>query len=152
MRAPSEYRSTTGEVATRLPGVTIGGTFPRIAGVADKMAFVRSFAHNNSGHVGGTHYVNTGYDNRNIDNGGVPARPSIGSIVRPRARQQPSHDRHAHLRGADPDSLAASTARRFSARPTARSIPTARRSRICRWRCPKSGSAIAACCWPVSIG
>ncbi len=81
MRAPREYRSTTGEVHTRLPGVTIGGTFPRIAGVADKMAFVRSFAHNNSGHVGGTHYVNTGYDNRNIDNGGVPARPSIGSIV-----------------------------------------------------------------------
>ena len=81
MRAPVEYRSTTGEVRTKLPGVTIGGTFPRIAGVADKMALVRSFAHNNSGHVGGTHFVNTGYDNRTIDNGGVPARPSIGSIV-----------------------------------------------------------------------
>ena len=81
MRAPVEYRSTTGEVKTRLPGVTIGGTFPKIAAVADKMAFVRSFAHNNSGHVGGTHFVNTGYDNRNIDNGGSPARPSIGSIV-----------------------------------------------------------------------
>ncbi len=76
-----EYRSTTGEVATRIPGVTIGGTFPRIASVANRMAFVRSFAHNNSGHVGGTHFVNTGYDNRNIDNGGAPARPSIGSIV-----------------------------------------------------------------------
>ena len=81
MGAPVEYRSTTGEVHTKLPGVTIGGTFPRIAGVADKMAFVRSFAHNNSGHVGGTHFVNTGYDNRTIDNGGAPARPSIGSIV-----------------------------------------------------------------------
>ncbi|MEX0676955.1 MAG: DUF1501 domain-containing protein [Pirellulales bacterium] len=81
MLAPVEYRSTTGEVATKLPGVTIGGTFPRLAGVADKMAFVRSFAHNNSGHVGGTHFVNTGYDNRTIDNGGAPARPSIGSIV-----------------------------------------------------------------------
>jgi uncharacterized protein (DUF1501 family) len=81
MQAPREYRSTTGEVKTTLPGVTIGGTFPKIARVADKMAFVRSFAHNNSGHVGGTHYLNTGYDNRNIDNGGAPARPSIGSIV-----------------------------------------------------------------------
>ena len=81
MGAPVEYRSTTGEVHTKLPGVTIGGTFPRIAGVADKMALVRSFAHNNSGHVGGTHFVNTGYDNRTIDNGGAPARPSIGSIV-----------------------------------------------------------------------
>ena len=46
MHAPREYRSTTGEVHTKLPGVTVGGTFPRIAGVADKMAFVRSFAHN----------------------------------------------------------------------------------------------------------
>jgi hypothetical protein len=81
MQAPREYRSTTGEVPTRIPGVTIGGTFPRIASVAHRMAIVRSFAHNNSGHVGGTHYVNTGYDNRNIDNGGAPARPSIGSIV-----------------------------------------------------------------------
>jgi Protein of unknown function (DUF1501) len=81
MRAPVEYRSTTGEVKTNLPGVTIGGTFPRIARVADKMAIIRSFAHNNSGHVGGTHFVNTGYDNRKIDNGGVPERPSIGSIV-----------------------------------------------------------------------
>ncbi len=81
MNAPVEYRSTTGQVATRIPGVTIGGTFPGIAKVAHRMAIVRSFAHNNSGHVGGTHYVNTGYDNRNIDNGGAPARPSIGSIV-----------------------------------------------------------------------
>ena len=81
MGAPVEYRSTTGEVATRLPGVTIGGTFPKIAAVADKMAIVRSFAHNNSGHVGGTHFVMTGHDNRTIDNSGTPTRPSIGSIL-----------------------------------------------------------------------
>jgi uncharacterized protein (DUF1501 family) len=81
MTAPSEYRSTTGEVATSLPGVTIGGTLPQIASVADKMAFVRSFAHTNSGHGGGTHYVMTGYDNRNVDNGGVPSRPGYGSIL-----------------------------------------------------------------------
>jgi hypothetical protein len=81
MGAPVEFRSVTGEVATRLPGVTLGGTFPKIASVADKMAFVRSFAHNNSGHVGGTHFVMTGYDNRTIDNSGTPTRPSIGSIV-----------------------------------------------------------------------
>lgn len=81
MTAPSEYRSTTGEVATPISGVTLGGTLPKIASVADKMAFVRSFAHTNSGHGGGTHYVMTGYDNRNIDNGGLPSRPSIGSII-----------------------------------------------------------------------
>ncbi len=81
MQAPVEYRSTTGEVATKLPGVTIGGTFPTIASVADKMAIVRSFAHNDSGHIGGTHFVMTGYDNRTVDNGGQPNRPSLGSIV-----------------------------------------------------------------------
>ncbi len=31
------------------------------------MAFVRSFAHTNSGHSGGTHYVMTGYDHRLAD-------------------------------------------------------------------------------------
>ncbi len=80
MTAPAEYRSVTGEVATSIPGVTLGGTFPKMAAVADKMSFVRSFAHTNSGHGGGTHFVMTGYDNRNIDNGGLPTRPSIGSI------------------------------------------------------------------------
>jgi len=81
MTAPAEYRSVTGELPTSLPGVTVGGTFPKIASVVDRMALVRSFAHTNSGHGGGTHYVMTGYDNRNIDNGGLPTRPSLGSIV-----------------------------------------------------------------------
>src|SRR5215469_17596706 len=81
LSAPAEYRSITGEVSTKLPGVTIGGTFPKLASVADKMVLVRSFAHTNSGHGGGTHFVMTGYDNRNIDNGGLPTRPSLGAIA-----------------------------------------------------------------------
>ncbi|MEZ6055751.1 MAG: DUF1501 domain-containing protein [Planctomycetaceae bacterium] len=81
MTAPSEYRSVTGEVKTVLPGVTLGGNFERMAQVADRMAFVRSFAHTNSGHSGGTHYVMTGYDNRLADNGAVANRPFLGSIV-----------------------------------------------------------------------
>jgi hypothetical protein len=81
MSAPSEYRSVTGEVTTNVPGITLGGTFPKCAKVADKMAFVRSFAHTNSGHGGGTHFVMTGYDNRLADNGGLATRPSIGSIL-----------------------------------------------------------------------
>ena len=81
MTAPSEYRSATGETVTNVPGVTIGGYFNETAQVADKMAFVRSFAHTNSGHGGGTHFVMTGYDNRTIDNGGLPSRPSLGSIA-----------------------------------------------------------------------
>lgn len=81
MTAPSEYRSVTGEVETVLPGVTLGGNFERMAAVADRMAFVRSFAHTNSGHSGGTHYVMTGYDNRLADNGAASDRPSLGSIL-----------------------------------------------------------------------
>lgn len=81
MTAPAEFRSVTGEVSTVLPGVTLGGNFSKIAQIADKMAFVRSFAHKNSGHGGGTHWVMTGYDNRNIDNGGLPSRPSLGAIA-----------------------------------------------------------------------
>jgi hypothetical protein len=81
MDAPAEYRSVTGEVATNLPGVTIGGTFPKIAQRSDKLALVRSFAHTNSGHGGGTHWVMTGYDYPPADQGLEPVRPSIGSIL-----------------------------------------------------------------------
>ena len=81
LTAPSDYRSVTGEQKTPLPGVTVGGTFPKIASVVDRMALVRSFTHRNSGHGGGTHWVMTGYNNKKVDNGGVPDRPSMGSIL-----------------------------------------------------------------------
>ncbi len=81
MDAPPEFRSTVGAVDTNVPGVQIGSVFPKMAATADKMAFVRSFAHNNSGHGGGTHWVMTGYDNRLVDNGGLPTRPSMGAIT-----------------------------------------------------------------------
>jgi hypothetical protein len=75
MTAPVEYRSITGEVKTPIPGVTIGGTFPKIAAVGDKMVFVRSFAHGNSSHGSATTWVMTGYDDRRL------IKPSLGSIV-----------------------------------------------------------------------
>lgn len=53
MTAPESIRSMTGETPTRIPGVTFGGTFPRLAAMADRLAIVRSFSHNNSGHDGG---------------------------------------------------------------------------------------------------
>jgi len=45
------------------------------------MAFVRSFAHRNSGHGGGTHWVMTGYDFPPADNGQAPIRPGLGSVL-----------------------------------------------------------------------
>src|SRR5262249_51028928 len=50
MSAPAEFRSVVGATPTNVPGIEIGGLFEKIAQVADKMAFVRSFAHRNSGH------------------------------------------------------------------------------------------------------
>jgi hypothetical protein len=75
MTAPVEYRSVTGEAKTPIPGVTIGGTFPKIAAVGDRMAFVRSFAHGNSSHGSATTWVMTGYDDR------TGLKPSLGAIV-----------------------------------------------------------------------
>ncbi|MFN0056096.1 MAG: DUF1501 domain-containing protein [Planctomycetales bacterium] len=81
MTAPKEIRSVTGEVSTVLPGVTLGGTFREMAQVADRLAFVRSFTHKNSSHGGGTHWVMTGYDNKQVDNGGKASRPALGAIA-----------------------------------------------------------------------
>ncbi len=89
--APAEFRSTVGQVATCLPGVQLGGVFPKLARRADKMAFVRSFAHRNSGHGGGTHWVMTGYDFPPADNGQAPVKPGLGSILaRHRGPNNPS--------------------------------------------------------------
>jgi hypothetical protein len=81
MSAPAEYRSTVGAVKTNVSGIEIGGVYPKMAQVADKMAFVRSFAHGNSGHGGGTHWVMTGYDFPPADNGQAQVRPGLGSVL-----------------------------------------------------------------------
>ncbi|MBC8324139.1 MAG: DUF1501 domain-containing protein [Verrucomicrobia subdivision 3 bacterium] len=75
MDAPSEYRSTTGECKTTIPGVSIGGTYPKLAQQMKNMAIVRSFAHGNSSHGSGTTWVMTGYNDR------TKMRPSMGSII-----------------------------------------------------------------------
>jgi uncharacterized protein DUF1501 len=79
--APVEFRSTVDHVQTALPGVQFGGVFPKLAANADKLAVVRSFAHSNSGHGGGTHWVMTGYNFPQADNGGGQNKPGIGAII-----------------------------------------------------------------------
>ena len=79
--APVEFRSCVGSVQSNVPGVELGGVFPKMARVADKMAFVRSFAHRNSGHGGGTHWVMTGYDYPPADQGMAQVKPGFGSIL-----------------------------------------------------------------------
>ena len=72
MTAPAEIRSVTGELATSLPGVTFGTTFPRLARLANRMAIVRSFTHGNSNHTGGA---------QDVMRGGAGNQIGMGSIV-----------------------------------------------------------------------
>jgi hypothetical protein len=91
MSAPAEFRSMVGSVQTSVPGLHIGGLFPQMARMANRMAFVRSFAHGNSGHAGGTHFVMTGVDHPPADAGQPQIRPSLGSITaRVRGANAPS--------------------------------------------------------------
>src|SRR3954467_3831632 len=43
MDRPEGIRSATGEVSTRIPGVTFGASFPKLATRADKLNVIRSF-------------------------------------------------------------------------------------------------------------
>lgn len=43
MTAPSGIRAVTGEIKTKIPGVTFGSTFKKLAPLADKFSIVRSF-------------------------------------------------------------------------------------------------------------
>ncbi|MBI2806317.1 MAG: DUF1501 domain-containing protein [Planctomycetes bacterium] len=70
MTAPAEIRSITGEVQSRLPGVTFGGTFPKLAAMADRLAIVRSFASGNADHQ---NYMT-------VAGGGNPTRAPMGTL------------------------------------------------------------------------
>jgi hypothetical protein len=65
-----------------------------MAQVMDKMAIVRSFAHTNSGHGGGTHWVMTGYNFPPADNGQRQVKPGFGSIL---ARHRGPNNVHTGL-------------------------------------------------------
>jgi len=50
MSAPEGVRSVTGEIKTKLPGVTFGTSFPKLAALADKIAVERSFTTGDANH------------------------------------------------------------------------------------------------------
>jgi hypothetical protein len=50
LTAPSDIHSATGELATKIPGVTFGGTFPKLASLADRVAVIRSFVTGDGNH------------------------------------------------------------------------------------------------------
>jgi uncharacterized protein (DUF1501 family) len=50
MSAPEAVRCATGDIATKLPGVRFGAFFPRLAGLADRLAVVRSYVPGDANH------------------------------------------------------------------------------------------------------
>jgi hypothetical protein len=50
MSAPSDIRGVTGEIATAVPGLTFGSSFPRMATLADRLTVVRSFTTGDANH------------------------------------------------------------------------------------------------------
>lgn len=83
--APAEYRSIFGAIQTRLPGVLFGSQLPQMAGLADRMAIVRTLEHRDGDHGGATHWMKTGYSWPAQFLGQAPVipqtHPSIGSVV-----------------------------------------------------------------------
>jgi hypothetical protein len=50
MDAPAGVRSATGEIGTKIPGITFGSTFSRLAQLNDKFSIVRSFRTGDGNH------------------------------------------------------------------------------------------------------
>jgi len=67
MGAPSPYCSLTGEVKTTVPGLTFGGSFPRLAKQAHRMSIVRSLTHQVGDHAHAHGHVLTGGTDRKGD-------------------------------------------------------------------------------------
>lgn len=58
--APEGIRGEFQPIATNVPGMTICEHMPRLAGMADRLAIVRSMHHENRNHLNSTHMVLTG--------------------------------------------------------------------------------------------
>ena len=78
--APREFRGEFKPIPTKLNGVNICELMPRQALAMDKMAIVRSLAHESSDHFVGTHWIMTGFQSSPSEQQ-KNERPSVGSIV-----------------------------------------------------------------------
>ncbi len=75
--APSEIRGEFQPIATRVPGIQIGETFPRLAALMDKVAIIRSVVGATGAHDG--FQCMTGWTPADLR--AVGGRPSLGSAV-----------------------------------------------------------------------
>ncbi len=75
--APKEIRGEFKPIATKVPGIQIGETFPKIAGIADKCVFIRSIVGARGGHD--AIQCMSGWPQESLTPLG--GRPSIGAVV-----------------------------------------------------------------------
>jgi hypothetical protein len=78
--APEGVRSTTGSIMTNRDFL-LGGNFIKMSTRGDKITVVRSFAHRNSSHRTGTHWVMTGHNSTDNTPQSTQQEPSYGSIM-----------------------------------------------------------------------
>ena len=81
--APDEYRGPFGSTPTNVPGVNFGELMPRLAGMMDKLAILRSVNHGSGDHTKGNHWMLTGFEGPafNAPDNRRQRRPSIGSAA-----------------------------------------------------------------------
>lgn len=81
--APAEIRGEFNPIATKIPGVQFSEHMKRLAGIADKLAVVRSIQHDQGNHGAGNHYMMTGAPPRIPVGCGafVSFHPSLGSVT-----------------------------------------------------------------------
>ncbi|MCS6866341.1 MAG: DUF1501 domain-containing protein [Gemmataceae bacterium] len=75
--APKEIRGEFNPIQTNVTGIQIGETFPRIARMAHRFAFIRSIVGARGGHD--AYQCTTGWDQQSLAS--IGGRPSIGSAV-----------------------------------------------------------------------
>ena len=82
-RAPAEIRGKFGPIATKVPGIQFAEPMKRLAGIADKIAIVRSIRHDQGNHGAGNHYMMTGAPTRIPVGCGafVSFHPSMGAVT-----------------------------------------------------------------------
>jgi hypothetical protein len=75
--APAEVRGEFKPIATKVPGLRIGELMPKVAGIADKFAFVRSLVGSAGAHD--AYQCQSGFPASNLLS--VGGRPALGSVV-----------------------------------------------------------------------
>jgi hypothetical protein len=81
--APAEIRGEFHPIKTKIPGVQFSQHMTRLAGIADRLAIVRSVCHNQGNHGAGNHYMMTGAPPRIPVGCGafVSFHPSMGAVA-----------------------------------------------------------------------